>query len=255
MDGARLRWIGATRGKRLLAVMNAIGSEWKAQWSTADVQVGFERASVSAPAPGACEMDWHEISGARGTVRLYCSGDTSGRLGALLAGTGIDDGLGIAYGIGRRSLAALAGALCGADSAKIDPPIGSSDAPRLARDGSFAVWLRIEDLVLGLVLDGGVCDALVPPEPPGQEALQPRLAAVAQESACFEVVLDLGRASVQQMLSLRAGEMIRTMVRIDAPLRAVTPQGREALRGPLTSMDGRRAIQKSRTQTTQEKTR
>lgn len=246
MAAVRLRWIGETRRQALRAMVVARCATWLSLWSMpgepliAEVEAIVEDRTEARP----FDPRWYALRGRDGTAYLHASSTVFETIGGRLAQTNIADGCGIALGIGRRALADLVEMLRGFSSG--NDLVALAGMPATAeigqRHGAAGFVLRIDGVGFELYFDALLCDAMAPTERPSARALETRRSAILPVDATFAVTLDLGAASIAESLALRPGEVIRTSIPVDAPIRVCGASGETLLSGTLVAENGQRAV-------------
>lgn len=251
-----LRWQGRSRLARLRAEVEGRCARWLDEWSAAARDCAVEALEESAPAdPRGAGGHWQELRAGAATARFSLPGPAFELWGQRLLGAdGEADGL--AEALGRRAFAALAQALLSAPQAapaRIERPHPRELEPR---HGVAALALQLAGVRLRLYLDPAACDLLAPLPAPAPATLSPRAGALAQATVELTATLDLGRGALGQALNLRPGEILKTGLRLDAPLQLRAAGDVPVLSATLTQHEGARALRvvqltASRTQETQ----
>lgn len=234
------RWQGKARLQQLRALLAARAGESLRGWTNAQAQVDIDPAGW-ADRP-VCD-DWHALRTPAGTLFVGVRRGTWEQWGSQLAVADACDGIGMADGIGRRAAADILRAAIGAAA---DCEFADIEAPETrsleARFGAAEFQCRAPGLYARLVLDAGLCDALAPRPRPDAEALAPRAEAVLPTDVVLEAFLDLGRASLEQTVGLRPGDVIKTGIALDSVLQLKSASGAVVASGALVSSEGRRAL-------------
>jgi hypothetical protein len=165
-------------------------------------------------------------------------------LGAQLLGLDASGSAGLAEAIGRRAFADLARMV--ATTEATPPRVEVLDARPIAglaaRNGTLQLAWSLGTARADLFADAALCEALLPSVRQPTPALASRNEAIASESITLDAVLDLGTAGLHDVLALRPGEVVKTRLRLDAPLHARLPDGRAAFSGALLAEQGQRAL-------------
>lgn len=236
-----VRWHGASRLARLRSLLSARGGQWLRDWASDRADLDF---SVDALDSGVGVGQWFETRANAGTVRACMASTAFDQLGRRLLGAAESDNLGLAAGVGRRAWCDLMRAwfAVASDADALSDALAPSERALAARHGVVGVLLQIAGIRIALYLDAGLCDALVPVDPPAAIALSKRGDAMHQAEVSLEVQLDLGSAEIGQAFDLRPGEIIRTGVKLDTALTLRSATGATLAHGQLIAQDGRRAM-------------
>lgn len=240
------RWQGRSRREKVRAGVESCLEAWLAQWACGE---GFG-IEVRLCAPGHVEHGsnatarWviaHAVGGS--SVHLFSTGDLEARLGGQLAGVDPGDAAGLAAGIGKRALADLFKQMLGAGATydwlpEGEGPAASGMEPRC---GVVGLECRLDEVDLHLYLDLASCDRIAPAGIPDAGGLERRDVAVLSCDVALQAVLDLGRVALADVSDLAPGEIIKTDVRLDAVVAAMSG-ARTVFSGALVALEGRRAL-------------
>lgn len=238
-----LRWQSRSRLERVRAEVEGRCESWLGEWSAGardrSVQVA-DAADEGACAPAS--EQWQELRAGDACLRLRLPANAFAEWGRRLLDTREHEAAGLAEGIGRRAFAALAQGLLGVQGempVAIERP---ASAELASRHGVAALQALVAGVRIGLYFDARACDRLAPLPAPAAVALIPRSAAIGAGEIALVATLDLGYSPLEQALSLRPGEIIKTGLRLDAPVRLRTPSGEPVLDATLIQRDGARAL-------------
>lgn len=239
-----IRWQGATRTRDLRTLVLKQSLAWLQNWAAApgDVPCSMECLAAdpsSVVAPGCM---WLSMSGRQGTLWWRTSPASIERIGCALARVEESDGKGLAAGIGRRALRDLSMQLAGGDKTTNLVDALLTDAGTLdPRHGVVGFCWVLDDVRMDLYLDPSLCSALAPPTMvPAQ--LTSRSDAIGPAQLTLRAVLDLGMASLDETLSLRPGEVIKTGVPLSQPVHVQTESGEIVFSGALVADESHRAL-------------
>lgn len=234
------RWQGNARLQQLRALLSSRAGECLRGWAGAQAQVEIDPAGWAQTA--ACDS-WHALRTPSGTLAIGVQRGAWERWGSQLVGAGTADGLGIAAGIGRRAAADM---LREAIRAPADCEFADTEAPdprsMEARFGAAEFECRAPGLHARLVLDAGLCEALVPRQPLDTGSLASRSEAILPTDIALEAFLDLGHTSLEQTVGLRPGDVIKTGIPLDSAIRLKSASGAVVVSGALVSSEGLRAL-------------
>ncbi|MDQ3286719.1 MAG: FliM/FliN family flagellar motor C-terminal domain-containing protein [Pseudomonadota bacterium] len=239
-----IRWQGATRVKDLRAIVAAQTLAWLQNWAATPTSLAsiVECLLPDCHSSGEGVDVWLSASGAHGTLWWRMAPGGLEEIGRCLVGTGVTEELGIAAGIGLRALKDLSAQWACADGAGelrvVSPPEAAALDPR---HGAAGFSWALGETSVELHFDPGLCDSMLP------SALEPavltsRAEAIGPAQLTLEAVLDLGMASLQDTLVLRPGEVIRTAVPLNQPVRVQTGSGNSVFFGELVADGDRRAL-------------
>lgn len=239
-----LRWQSRSRLQRVRAEVEGRCESWLGEWS-----VGAHDRSVQVGDPADQEMrppatggQWRELRAGDACLRLLLPANAFADWGRRLLDTSEHEAVGLAEAIGRRAFAALAQTLLGVPGGTPVAIERPAPAELASRHGVAALQVTVAGVRVCVYFDAGACDRLAPLPPPPAVALVPRSAAIGAGEVALVATLDLGHSPLEQALSLRPGEIIKTGLRLDAPVRLRTPSGEPLLDATLTQRDGARAL-------------
>lgn len=239
-----IRWQGATRTKDLRALVLKQSLAWLQSWAAApeEVRCTVESLPQDAPSVSAAGCGWFSMSGRQGNLWWRASPESLDQLGRTLVRAMDSDGQGLAAGIGRRALKDLSMQWAGADKTVdllgVLLPEADTLDPRRGVAGFF--WM-LDDVRMDLYLDSSLCAALLPSTTTATE-LTSRSEAIGPAQLTLHAVLDLGMASLDDTLVLRPGEVIRTGVPLNQPVRVQTESGETVFSGALVANESHRAL-------------
>ena len=239
-----IRWQGASRMKSLSDLVRKQSLTWLQDWAAAPGEAKcvvecfpLDRQTVARTGCG-----WLSMAGAQGMLWWRTSPGTLEQIGRCLVGARETDGLGLAAGIGRRALRDLsmhwtgAGRTIDLDS-ELRPDADTLDARHGVAGFSWALGgVRAE-----LYFDSALCAALAPSTTAPAE-LTSRSEAIGPARLTLHAVLDLGIASLEDTLVLRPGEVIRTRIALNQPVRVQTESGDTVFAGALVASEKHRAL-------------
>lgn len=240
-----IRWQGRSRLERLRAELAGRCENWLDEWSASarDCRVELDLETPRAQSRSASMAShWQELRAGEACLRFALPAAAFELWGKRLLGTSEADATGLAEGVGRRAFAGLAQAIMGATEAqpaRIERP---SSQQLDSRHGVAAMVVTLAGVSMSLYLDAAVCDRLAPLTAPAAVPLTRREAAVGAGEIAFLATLDLGQSALEQTLNLRPGEIIKTAMRLDAPLQLRAMSGDAVLSATLTHHDGARAL-------------
>lgn len=239
-----IRWQGATRTKDLRALVLKQSLAWLQNWAAApeEVPCAVECHPSHPPSDTGPGCTWFSMSGRQGTLWWRTSPASLDRLGRTLVHAQESDGQGLAAGIGRRALRDLSMHWAGADKTvdlvnALRPDAGMLDP----RHGVVGFCWVLDDVRMDLYLDSSLCAALVPSTTVPAE-LASRSDAIGPAQLTLHAVLDLGMASLDDTLVLRPGEVIKTGVPLNQPVRVQTESGATVFSGALVANECHRAL-------------
>lgn len=240
-----LRWQGRRRSEQLCALLADRCGEWRQAWAVAgapscELELPVQEASALARAG----ETWLEARTTHGTLYLRIAHGAQQALGARLLGLDASGSAGLAESIGQRAFADLAKVLATTDASPIRVEV--LDARPVAglatRNGTLQLAWTLGTSRADLFTEASLCEALLPSIREPATALVARPEAIRSESVKLDAVLDLGMAGLQDVLALRPGEVIKTRLRLDAPVQARLPDGRAAFSGALLAEQDQRAL-------------
>jgi hypothetical protein len=239
-----LRWQGRRRSEELRLLLADRCGEWHQAWAVSNApSCDLELPGQEASALARAGESWLEARTAHGTLYLRIANGAQQALGAQLLRLDASGSAGLAESIGRRAFADLARVLASTEST---PPrveaLDARPAGLAARNGTLQLAWVLGTARADLFAEASLCEALLPPVRQPAPALTSRHDAIQSESITLDAVLDLGTAGLQDVLALRPGEVIKTRLRLDAPLHARLPDGRAAFSGALLAEQDQRAL-------------
>lgn len=237
-----LRWQGRSRLQRLRAEVEGRCARWLDEWSAAARDCAVDALEDAGAAdPRGAAGHWQELRVGAAGLRFSLPATAFERWGQRLLGAEGEAG-GLAEALGRRAFIALAQTLLSAPQAapaRIERPHPRELDPR---HGVAPMALHLAGVRLHLYLDPGACDLLAPMPAPASAALSARAQALAGAQVELSATLDLGRSALGQTLNLRPGEILKTGLRLDAPLQLHAANGAPVLSATLTQHEGARAL-------------
>jgi hypothetical protein len=242
MSVVPFRWQGTTRAQQVRDLALARSQEWLKQWSTGSATVNVVVLSDQSAPESMASDRWQRIEGADGTVHLRVASNAAEQLGSRLAGVVSPDAQALARGVGNRALADLAKTLAGAESAPAAMDAKPADAILTARSGVVALRWSMDGVALELYFDAEWCDATLPRQRPSGEGLVARSAAILPAQMALQAELDLGEVALEETLTLRPGEIIKTNVPLDRSISVRSQTGETLFTGTLVGADGHRAV-------------
>lgn len=236
------RWLGRQRSEALIELLNQRLGAWFADWAPASHATGLD----AVPGMGGAGQEpvgrWYCFDLASGRLALHLKDGAQARLGAWLAGAAVSGDEGLATGVGTRALLDLARVLTGQTHGEIVGGPALSNEAIEPRRGGLVVAGKLGETRVLMYLDAPACDALVPPHRASTVPLVPIAEALGNTEARLSVVLDLGKAALTDVSELKPGMILRTRVPVSSALQLVAPDGKVICAGPLSALDGRRAI-------------
>lgn len=239
------RWQGVTRATQVRDLVLARSQEWLKQWSVAPATLNVVLSDPSSPESMASDR-WYRIEAQDGTLHLRTAGNAAEQLGCRLAGVVSPDAQALARGVGSRALADLAKSLSGSDGAPIAMDVKPTNAILQARSGVVALRWSMEGVTADVYLDAKWCDAMLPRQRPSGEKLVARSEAIQPAQVTLHAELDLGDAALEDTLTLRPGEIIKTNVPLDRLISVRSQTGETLFTGTLVAADGHRAVRYTR---------
>lgn len=236
------RWQGMTRAKQVCDLVLARSQEWLKQWSATPATLNvIVLPDQSAPESMASDR-WYRIEAPDGTMHLRTAGNAIEQLGCRLAGVVSPDARALARGVGNRALADLAKSLSGSDGAPTAMDAKPANAILQARSGVVALRWSMEGVTAELYFDAQWCDAVLPRQRPSGDKLAARSEAILPAQVTLHAELDLGDAALEDTLTLRPGEIIKTNVPLDRSISVRSQAGETLFTGALVAADGHRAV-------------
>lgn len=240
-----LRWQGRRRSEQLRELIEERCATWRHAWAVASApacELGVLQSDV--PVLTRAGDRWFGASSGDGHLFVRLSGNSLAMLGGQLLGLDASGAAGLAEGVGRRAMTDLARTLANAGTTppRVELLDARPEAALSARHGVLSLAWQSGAVRAELHFDAALCDALLPRATTGAPPLSPRQDAVRGESLALDAVLDLGAAGLNDVLALRPGEVIKTAVRLDAPLQVRLPDGRRVFSGALLAEQGQRAL-------------
>jgi len=243
------RWQGATRIEQLRSLLSTRAREWVSQWSVPGLEADSDITELAEPAADRTADRWYEVVAKAGALRICVPTHAFEQLGCRLVGAMTSDTNDMAEGIGRRALTDLARSLTngsGEEGTLVEgkrPGMTSLDS----RCGVAGFLWTFAGLRVSLFLDAALCDALVPRGLPASPPLTARAEAILSGEVTLTAVLDLGHASLEDTVTLRPGEIIKTNTKLDANVSLQSESGEIVASGMLVAADGYRALRCERT--------
>lgn len=245
MSVVPLFWQGATRKRKLLELLQPRLDAWLLAWN-ANRELTASMEPVDAIGGAQATEAWHVFGTKAAGVVLRAGRDTDTRLGCALMGLRQSDSQGLATGIGRRAICDLVSTLLQIKADGIQMEALSRPDP-IAIDpkhGVAAFDCLIGNTAFRFHFDVATCRSLLPHHAPNEASnLVPRRQAVIPINVQLRAILDLGELTLQEGISLRPGEILKTGLRLDSSVRLETEQGQPVSTGVLKAIDGNRAVQ------------
>lgn len=241
MSVVPFRWQGSARLEQLRALLSSRAHECLRGWAGPDAELHFDPLGKDEPD---ADDRWYELRTKSGTLSIGLRSGSWERLGCRLADAPASDAVGIAEGIGRRATTDLLRSMVGAAALEcelvesVEPGARSLDA----RFGVAKFRCRAMGLQASIVLDAGLCDALASRPQTTSGGLAQRSEAILPTGVVLEAFLDLGRASLEQTVDLRPGDVIKTNIALDAVIQLKSASGGTVVSGVLVSSEGQRAL-------------
>lgn len=246
MSVVPFRWQGTTRTKQVRDLVFARSQEWLKQWSAGTATVTVV-ALTDQSAPASMSSDrWYRTEASDGIMHLRAAGNTAEQLGCRLAGVVSPDAQALARGVGNRALVDLAKCLSGTDNAPGAMESKPVDVLLQARSGVIALRWSLDSVAVELYLDAECCDAMLPRPQPSAEKLAARGEAILPAQMTLQAELELGEVALEETLTLRPGEIIKTNVPLDRSISVRSPTGETLFTGTLVAADGHRAVRCTR---------
>lgn len=240
-----LRWQGRRRSEQLRGVVEERCATWRQAWAVASAP-GCDLASLQHDAPVLTRAGEHWFDASTGDGHLYVrmTRNSVAMLGGQLLGLDASGAFDLADGIGRRAMTDLARGLAtsGSETPRVDLLDSRPETTLSSRHGVLSLAWQFGAVRAELHFDAALCDALLPRATTNAPPLSKRQDAIRGESLVLDAVLDLGTAGLHDVLALRPGEVIKTAVRVDAPLQVRLPDGRRVFSGALLAEQGQRAL-------------
>jgi len=236
------RWQGTTRATQLRDLALTRSQEWLKQWSAGSAALNVVVLSDQAAPDSMASDRWHRTEAPRGTVHLRTAGNAAEQLGCRLAGVVSPDAQALARGVGNRALADLAKFLSGAEGAPAAMDAKPAGAILQARSGVVALRWSLDGVVAELYFDAEWCDAMLPRQRPSGERLVARNEAILPAQMNLQAELDLGEVRLEETLTLRPGEIIKTNISLDKSISVRSQTGETLFTGTLVAADGHRAV-------------
>ena len=245
MGVRRLRWQARGRQQALARVLQQDLKLWLEAWSVDPQLLSLRLIAAtddSEPGMGWC---WWRASGQTGSLWPGARAQALEALGALLAGAGSGDSLGLGQRIGERALRALMTVMLAGPSN--EPQMQIDSAPgrgeRDPRFGGCGFWLEGHGFDAQLWLDHDLCELRLPTPRGSSIALSPLASAVSPESVLLEVLLDFGQASLAETQGLQVGDVLVSSTPLNS-LFLLAQANHRALAGARLFRQGeRRALQ------------
>jgi len=243
MKARRLRWHGASRQEALAKRLQIELATWLEGWSVEPALLSLRISDNGASPPS--NGRWIRANARTGSIVLGVDASALGKLGGLLAQATQDDALGLGRRIGERALRALLTQFVGGAGNLID--IEDTEAPGLeARDPRFGCCeLTVEGVGFGasLLVDNELFEFWVPPQQSVLQALRPRDAVIGNERMTLQVVLDLGKANLEDAQQLQVGDVLVSNAAIDSVFHLALPDARRLVSANLMRKGDQRALQ------------
>jgi len=243
MKARRLRWHGANRQEALARRLQAELASWLDGWSVAPALLSLRISDSGASQPSSWR--WMRANAATGSILLGVDASALGRLGGLLAQATQDDAPGLGKRIGERALRALLTQFVGGAGNLID--IEDTIAPgvevRNPRYGCCALDLHGASFEACMLVDNALFEFWVPPQAPVLPALQPRDIVIGNERITLQVVLDLGKANLEDAQQLQVGDVLVSNAAIDSVFYLALPDARRLVSANLMRKGDQRALQ------------
>jgi hypothetical protein len=242
MSVVPFRWQGTTRANQLRELVLARSQDWLKQWSTGSATLNVAVLSEQGAPDSLASDRWYRIEAPRGILHLRTSGNAAEQLGCRLAGVVSPDARALARGVGDRALADLAKSLSGSESTPGAMSAKPADVILQARSGVVALRWSLDGVAVELYFDAAWCDAMLPSQRPSTERLVARTEAILPAQMQLQAELDLGEVALEETLTLRPGEIIKTNVPLDRSISVRSQTGETLFTGALVGADGHRAV-------------
>lgn len=238
-----IRWQGRQRSEQLRQMLEARCEVWRSAWATASAPTGrialLEHDALSLADAGEV---WLDARNGDGHLYARIARPAIAKLGAELLGLEPSGAEELALGIGYRATTDLVRLLAddkGVSSKVVDE---RPDVPLASLHGVLKLAWTFGAARVEIYLDAVMCDLLLPKQAAPISALTSRREAIQPEMVVLEARLDLGPTGLHEVLSLRPGDLVKTRVRIDAPLHVRLPGGRQVFSGTLLADQAQRAV-------------
>lgn len=243
MKARRLRWHGASRQEALAKRLQLELATWIEGWSVEPALLSLRISDNGASQPSSWQ--WMRANARTGSIVLGVDASALGKLGGLLAQATQDDALGLGRRIGIRALRALLTQFVGGAGNLID--IEDTSAPGVEgqdpRFGSCALTLQGTGFEACVLVDNEQFEFWVPPRHSELQALQPRDAVIGNERMTLQVVLDLGKANLEDAQQLQIGDVLVSNAAIDSVFHLALPDARRLVSANLMRKGDQRALQ------------
>ena len=238
MSTRRIRLQAESQRRELLLALQRLLSSWLQDWSVHSDLLRVRTASRLADVPATHR--WQIASTALGQLWMAGPSYLSDSLGAWLTAAAPGDSLGLAERVGiRAKVALLASLLAGPESA-----LSIVDGPAPDNGGFECYCFEIETPgeALYLVLDWQLADRIALPPQASSQSVLPRESALDSARVRFDVMLDLGGASLAETNGLCVGDVLVSRTPLDAVFQLSHPDSRPIATGRLFKKDTSRAI-------------
>jgi hypothetical protein len=242
MSVVPFRWQGSTRATQVRDLVLARSQEWLKQWSAGPASLNVVLLSDPSGPESMASDRWYRVEAMDGTMHLRTAGNAAEQLGCRLAGVVSPDAQALARGVGNRALADLAKFVSGSDGAAAAMDEKPANAILQARSGVVALRWSMDGVAVDLYVDAKWCDAMVPRQRASGEKLVARSQAILPAQITLHAELDLGDAALEDTLTLRPGEIIKTNVPLDRSISVRSQTGETLFTGALVAADGHRAV-------------
>lgn len=237
-----LHWQGQTRTMQLRTHVESCAREWLRQWAAdpARTEMNVLTVSLDGPLGGVENRAWFVCEVAGGTAYVRGVANLHERLACRLSGITSGDSGKLAEGVGRRALTDLVrGIVQIAGDGKLSAysPTAEVEEGLRSRFGVLGIVLTIDDVRIELYLDSVLCDKLAPRPVAANDELTPRLEAVMLEQVTLNAVLELGHTPLEETVTLKVGDVIRTNAPLSSSIRVGVDSGPSAFTGVLV-VDG-----------------
>jgi hypothetical protein len=242
-----LHWQGKTRAEQLRARIESCAREWLRLWSveSARLELQVSSANLDAAPVNIGSDAWFACEVAAGTLHVRGDTDLHERLGCQLSGVSSRDGGLLAEGIGKHALADLMRSIVQpAGDGKMMAPVSVAEVEEglQSRFGALGFVLAVGEIRCAMYLDSALCKKLVPPQAVARIELTSRRKAVMSEEVMLAATLDLGYSPLEETITLKPGDVIKTSAPLASVIRVGTEPGSVAFSGVLVADGMGRAL-------------
>jgi hypothetical protein len=238
------RWQTKHRAEQVRVLLASRAEQWCSEWSghrSLEVVV-----SVASPEQKESVRlgQWYALRTKEGVLHVNARSFAFGWLGCLLTNSRDENDSGIAQGVGRRALMDLIMVL--SSGASDDQIVRLDLAPGRDVIGLNRGVVHLRCLMAGaqmdVYVDAALCNFLVPALPESKQALTPLQEAILPGEIDLDIVLDLGSASIEDTLTLKPGEVVKTSIRVDSIVHATFGDSHPVFSAKLVADGGHRAL-------------